>query len=360
MNIKHIVEDFSFASGGVRTVVQDLSNHLVLNNVSSEIFTTRKENEDLVNFFPSKKGVALKWCYSKELGCAIEAGPNSSIQHVHGVWMYPQYKGLKEGVKQGFSTVFTPHGMLEPWLWKQGYWKKKLYFDSLLKQNIEKSDIVHAITPAERDNLHNLLKKSKRIEVLPNLISVESIPDIVSVGSCDKYILFLGRIHPKKGIDLLISAFSKIKDKTLLLKIVGKKNSYSEELIALVDSLGLSERVVFCGHVTGVDKFRLFKEAWVFVAPSFSEVVGMVNLEAGLMKTPVITTYQTGLLPDWGKNGGVLIHPQVDQLIQSLDMVSQWSDSERQERGNSLYDFIMKEYSWENKMGDWISLYNSL
>ena len=128
----------------------------------------------------------------------------------------------------------------------------------------------------------------------------------------------------------------------------------------MVDSLGLSNRVEFLGRVTGNSKFQLFKEAWVFVAPSFSEVVGMVNLEAGLMKTPVITTFETGLLTDWSKNGGILIHPEVDALSKSIEEASRWSDVERNDRGKKLYEFIYKEYSWENKMEAWLSLYNSL
>ena len=128
----------------------------------------------------------------------------------------------------------------------------------------------------------------------------------------------------------------------------------------MVNQLDLSKKVEFCGIVTGREKFKLFKDAWVFVAPSYSEVVGMVNLEAGAMSTPVITTNQTGLLPDWSKNGGELINPDLDELNEALKKAVAWSESERYDRGKSMFQFVETHYSWEKNMSTWLDLYASL
>ena len=67
--------------------------------------------------------------------------------------------------------------------------------------------------------------------------------------------------------------------------------------------------------LVALPSLTLFKNAFVFVAPSHSEVIGMVNLEAAILQTPVITTFQTGLLKDWSKNGGFLIEPTENEIL---------------------------------------------
>ena len=359
MKINHILEDFSLSSGGIRTVVKALNSKLNLAEIDSEITCTKAEKSDVINYFEPKNRFDDKWKYHPDLKTFLERKKNC-IQHIHGVWMYPQYISLKLGSKKKLNTIFTPHGMLEPWLWQHGYAKKKIYFDYFIKKNIEKVSLIHAITQQEKNNLHKLLPNTKHIEVIPNLISLNDIPIINKKYDNKKYILFLGRIDKKKGIDLLIKAFSKLKSHDFILKIAGKENKYHKELKKLVSSLNLQNKVEFTGLITGKAKFQLYKNAFVFIAPSYSEVIGMVNLEAAIMKTPVISTFQTGLLIDWNKNGGMLINPNINEIEQALNNVLNWSETERDERGESLYSFVKENYSWENKFNSWIELYNNI
>ncbi len=361
MKVNHILEDYSISSGGIRTVVKSLNSKLKMAKVDSEITSTKSELNDNINLFTPKNNFQKKWHFNPELKNYLEQNnSNDYIQHIHGVWMYPQYISLKINTKQNLKTVFTPHGMLEPWLWKQGYTKKKVYFNSLIKKDIENVSIIHAITPNEKENLHKLLPRAKQIEIIPNLISIKNTPNIEKTEVDKKYILFLGRIHPIKGIDLLIKAFSKINNNNFILKIAGSINQYQNELKKLAKSLGLQEKVEFCGLITGEEKFKLYKNAFVFVAPSYSEVIGMVNLEAAIMKTPVITTYQTGLLKDWSKNGGELINPNIEELVTALNIMTNWNERERDERGELLYSFVEEYYSWEKQFNSWIDLYTNL
>ena len=173
--------------------------------------------------------------------------------------------------------------------------------------------------------------------------------------------MYLGRLDEKKGIDILIRSFAKLKlNQNVHLKIAGGFNNYKLKLDQLINSLGIQENVQFLGMVKGDEKKRLYKESLVFVAPSHSEVVGMVNLEAASMATPVITTFQTGLKRGWANNGGILINPNENELIIALKQALNWSKSQREENGKKLYDFVKKEYSWELKLNDWLKLYSSV
>lgn len=86
----------------------------------------------------------------------------------------------------------------------------------------------------------------------------------------------------------------------------------------------------------------------------------MVNLEAAMCKTPVITTYNSGINPDWNKNGGLMINPEVSELVTALEEACQWSTAERIDRGIQLSNYVLNQYSWERKGHLWDDFYNSI
>jgi glycosyltransferase involved in cell wall biosynthesis len=355
MNIYHIVEDFSIESGGIRPVVKDLIKNVP---ITSKVITVKKELSDKnVEVFNSK----APWRYSNRLNKFLveNSNVNKLIYHLHGVWMYPQFNASKNAIKFDIPFLISPHGMYQSWLWKQATFKKKLYFNLLTKNKFKNANIIHAITDNEKNNLHKLFPKTQ-IEVIPNLISIKNIPSLELKESGEKYILFLGRIHQVKGIKILIEAYSKINQKEFKLKIAGPNSIHKSELIEYVKKLNIDHKVEFVGMISGNAKYELYKNAHVFVAPSYSEVVGMVNLEAALMGTPVITTYQTGLYKEWNNEGGILINPNVIELKKALSNAMSWGKLERNERGKRLKEFVIKNYSWEKNGYKWEKLYRSL
>jgi glycosyltransferase involved in cell wall biosynthesis len=181
----------------------------------------------------------------------------------------------------------------------------------------------------------------------------------------EPYLLFLGRLHPVKGIDLLISAFVKaiagLSGKFRLV-IVGPESdpSYLAQLKSLARLLGVEERVIFLGPVFGPqEKLSLYRHAWAFCSPSQTEVMGLVNLEAAAAELPVVTTHETGLC-GWEEGGGLLVHPQVEALSRALQQVFTWSESERKDRGQKLRRLVERRYSWQAVGPQWLELYSGL
>lgn len=358
MNIIHVLEDFSFQSGGIRTVVLDLHKRLISAGVNSKIVTARTEQGDEVI---KVDGEETPWCYSRNLIKTLRilhVKSEIDIIHIHGVWMYPQYAAAKFAKQKKIPFLVTPHGMYEPWLWTQGALKKKLYFNLFVKSVFSKADYFHAITSNEAQELQLLFPYTTAIEI-PNLID-SSLMSHSDYHGKERYVLYVGRLDHKKGIDLLIRAFANLDMQDYKLKIAGKFNDYKLELDELVLQLGLGKRVKFLGLISGQEKIYAFKNAFVFVAPSHSEVVGMVNLEAAIFKTPVITTFQTGLKREWSKNGGILVNPNVREIESALKIALNWSLDERNINGEKLHNFVVKEYSWKNRFGDWLKLYEGL
>lgn len=359
MKILHVTEDNSKTNFGITTVVNDLNNKLNINNINSKVIAPIVNDNDIATIFVKPTFEKKIWKHSLDLKRILMLSEDN-IFHIHGIWMYPQYIASKIAYEKNIPYVITPHGMLEPWLWENGTIKKKLYFNLMIKKYFSNANLLHAVTPNEKENLFKLFKH-KNIEIIPNLISyTEILNKNIQKEEVEKYILYLGRLDPIKGIDLLIKAYSKIKPRNIKLKIAGPLNDYKDYLEKLVKNLNLTEDIEFLGMIMDDEKIKLYKNAWVFVAPSYSEVIGMVNLEAGILRTPVITTYQTGLYSQWNKNGGILINPNIEELTNALNESLSWSDYERDDRGSRLQEFIIKEYSWENNIFKWIELYKEL
>lgn len=353
MKILHIVEDFSIKSGGLRSAIDGLNNHLNQNGIQSYILSSEKENEDTIYTVSATN----KWLYNKDWISKIDSivsDKKIDIIHIHGVWLYPQYIGAKYAIKNNIPFVFSCHGMYQPWLWKKGTLKKKLYLNFLSKKWFSKAKVIHTITEDETKNAQQFFKKTEFIEI-PNLISFskrEVTPDF-----SDKYVLYLGRLNKTKGIDLLIAAFANLVDKGITLKIAGGFNDYKKELETLVKKRGLEEKVMFLGEVKGTAKEKLIQNAWAMVSPTFSDVIGIVNLEAGLFKTPMITTYKTGLKTTWNNNGGFLIEPTISELEKALAEVVNYTLEERIANGEKLHAFVKENYSWEQQFPKWKDLY---
>jgi glycosyltransferase involved in cell wall biosynthesis len=373
----HVTDNHSPQHPGVTTVVTQLSRYLVDHGWATTVLTAGSGD------YPVSEGVELRefpippggqiWRYPRHLANYLKENGQLSgnILHLHGVWMAPQWVAARIANKRNIPALLSAHDMLSPWHWQDGYLKsikKKIYWHYLAYSAFRKLPLIHAITPKEKEDLKRYFP-GQTIKVIPNAIDLKEVDSILS-GSMDEeilndfspYILFLGRLHPQKGIDILIQAFAQsVPGKDWRLVIVGPDSTreYTVKLKTLVQKLGIKNQVIFKGPVFGPQKWHLYRKAWAFCAPSRTEVVGLVNLEAAAAKTPVITTYETGLF-DWEEGAGILIEPDNEKLSQALTGVFSWSGEERNKRGRKLRQLVEGRYSWEAVGPCWLNLYQEL
>jgi glycosyltransferase involved in cell wall biosynthesis len=285
------------------------------------------------------------------------------VLHVHGVWSAPQFFSLYFSNKYNSPCILTSHGMLQPWLWKnQGlfvYIKKNIYWVILGFFSLKKVKYVHAITPREFYFLKQLFPK-KNIFLIPNAINLDEFFS-KQEQKIRKEITFVGRLEESKGVHLLIEAFALLSsyDGGWILNIIGPVWSvnYKNYLIAIIEKNCLSDSVIFHDFKFGSEKENLIRKSWVTVLPSYTEAIGLVNLESAAMYTPTITTFQTGL-DDWEEGGGILCNPSVDSLFQALQKTCSWSINERLEKGLKSRKLIEGRYSWDSILPMWIKIYN--
>jgi len=252
--IFQIVESVSFESGGLRTAVTNIDDNInQYGDFSSVILTNGMEENDPYFSFPSE--TFKFWNYSPDLKRHLNLNlKNVDLFHLHGVFMHAQYVSSKLALKHKIPYLISAHGMLQPWYLNDKKLKKQFYLNVLLNKILAKADIIHAITPLEKENLYKLTKHKNIVEI-PNFIHYKWVPENLTYKPEEDYLLFLSRLHPGKGLDILIKAMSRIDDKKIKLKIVGTQNAYSQNLKKLCREAGLENRIEFLGSVYGSEKF---------------------------------------------------------------------------------------------------------
>jgi glycosyltransferase involved in cell wall biosynthesis len=374
--IFHLTDDFSPQSG-VTGMITQLDRYLAGKGWTSTVLLPEGQwnPPPRDNFITFPLVLGGMWSFPWGLKSYLQESTREpgAVFHLHGVWMGFQWLAARTAQRQKVSVLLSPHGMLNRWHLRYLGFKeirKLVYWHTVAYRTFQRVQVIHAVTPRERDELAKWFP-DQRIAIIPNALDLEEMDHLLAeTGNAaspsfdEPYVLFLGRLHPVKGIELLIEAFGrsiKGSQHKFRLLIVGPDSDpvYSDKLKALVGQLGLGSRVTFWGPARGAQKVGLYRHAWVFCAPSQVEVMGLVNLEAAAVRAPVVTTYETGLC-GWEEGGGILVHPRVEDLSRALTQAFSWSERERFDRGQQLRRLVEKRYSWQAVGPQWLELYANL
>lgn len=246
--------------------------------------------------------------------------------HGQNLWNPFYHKMAKIARKHGIPYIVTPRGCLEPWAYQgQGIirnLKKKVAMLLYQKKDLDKANCILATAKMEADNLR-ALGISAPIAVIPNGIDISEY-ECRSYETKDlvkKQIVFLSRIHQKKGIEFLINAWCQLKDKYPDWNVIIAGNgdeSYIRQLKELISSKCLQECVQIIPPVFGEAKHKLYCESSLFVLPTYSENFGMVIAEAMSCGVPVITTNGTPWQELNEKQLGWCIDLSLDNLVSTM------------------------------------------
>jgi len=242
--------------------------------------------------------------YSLDFSKAINQNIHKfDIIHIHEIWHYSNYIAGRAAKGSGKPYVVTVHGALDPWCLNYKSFKKKIYASLIQKHILKEASAIHAITNEEVRQIKNFVN-NKNIIMIPNGINPEDFMDLPSRKELEKLypklkgkkiILFMGRIHPKKGLDLLAKAFRRIgreRDDVYLL-IAGPDNvDYKEKIEKILKEEGVLDKVIFTGMLKDRKKLVALGGSDIFILPSYSEGFSMAILEAMISKLPVIITHQ--------------------------------------------------------------------
>lgn len=239
------------------------------------------------------------------------------IIQMQSMWAKSYHQVAQIARKHNIPYLITPRGMLEPWSLSQKKWKKKLALMLYQMKDLQKAACIFTTAEMEAKHVRDLGVKVP-MSVIPNGIETDGYACRTSMDGVKKQILFLSRVHVKKGIEILIEAFNKLRADSLEFRdwsvvIVGNGEAeYIKSLELRVKCLELEDCIKILPPVFGEAKTKLYQESSLFCLPSYSENFGMVIAEAMSCGVPAITTNGT----PWQ-----LLNGDCTTMCASLDML---------------------------------------
>ena len=248
--------------------------------------------------------------------------------------------------------------------------KKRIYMFVLLDRILRNVNALHAVTRAEKEQVVKLGYETP-VVVAPNGIQpapFEALPDPAEfiqrfpVLKGKRIILFLGRLHAKKGLDILARSFSTIarRFEDIVLLVVGpNKFGTQEKMESILSSEDLLGRAVFTGLLTGEDKLAAMNCADLFVLPSHSDVLGIAVLEAMAARLPVVIT-EGCEFPEVSEHGaGFVVEADEAPIAEAMTMLLSDADL-RKRMGQQGRKLVTERYTWQVAAATMANLYKTL
>ncbi len=299
--------------------------------------------------------------YASGLASAVEKS-KADILHIHSIWMYPSVLATR-WAGETRPYVVSPHGLLKPWALRNSRWKKRVAAFLYENGHLRRAACLHALNAAEAESFRNYGLKNP-ICVIPNGATLRD--NIVRKQSPPgQSLLYLGRIHPSKGLRSLIEAWSEVRIDAATagwrLTIAGwDQNHYRAELEQLAKQLDVRASVDFLGPQFNADKDRCLASASAFILPSESEGQPISILEAWSCRLPVLMTRECNL-PEGAKVGAaILMDTNARSIAAAMRQLFSMTEQERDAIGYNGRRLVQERFQWQcigkamTEVYDWI------
>jgi glycosyltransferase involved in cell wall biosynthesis len=388
VKILHVIPSISPARGGTSRAIIDMVHAAIDRGIDIEIVTTNDDGEHLLDmplcqrvlydriptyFFPrfspsipAVREFAFSGSFTTWLFQHIHS---YDAIHVHALFSYTSTAAMAIARLKKVPYLLTPHGLLCEWSLQQSRQRKQAYFKLIECANLDRAHAVHLTCQQEQDDLLSLKLRSPTF-ILPLALTKipAQIPDAAkllrkSLGCPidEPIILFLSRLHYKKGLDYLIPALGKLRDRRFTFIIAGNGTpAYEAEIQALLLAAGIEDRTHLVGFVEGDHKQLLIQGSNLFALTSHSENFGISVLEALVVGTPVLVTPGVGLATVVrDRNLGYVADLSIDAITLALDRYL--TDPDRAiQMGLQARQFTSEYYNWERIAAELIDVYQSI
>lgn len=270
--------------------------------------------------------------------------------HVHNLWTCTERAVVNLSRRgAGIPYVVSPRGTLAPWAFTFKRWKKRLSWPIWEARLFDRTACVHALSLSEAAEIRNAGIK-RAICIIPNGVAIPG-PFPPRVPRRQRRLLFLGRLHPKKGVPELISAWAGISPairRGWELVVAGfDDGGYEAGYKKIAAKLVTDESIIFPGGAFGEDKRKLLSTVDAFILPSHSEGVPMAVLEAWSFGLPVVMTAACNLSIGFARGAAVRIEPHADSIAAVLDEFLTRSDDALEAMGQAGRQLVEERFTWQ-------------
>ncbi|BCL60448.1 poly(glycerol-phosphate) alpha-glucosyltransferase [Desulfomarina profundi] len=309
--------------------------------------------------------------YAPELKKTLQAA-NLDIIHTHGLWMYPSVAATRWSNDSGRPFVISPRGMLDPWAIRNSRWKKRVAGLLYEHAHLRNAACLHALCHSEYEAIRGY-GLTNPVAIIPNGVNLPkcsstrlAAPDWRSdLPPNGKILLYLGRIHPKKGLVNLLHAWKDIQGKNYTaqkqwhLVIAGwDQHSHEKQLKKLATDLNINKYIHFVGPLFDERKTTAMANADAFILPSYSEGLPMAVLEAWSHALPVIMTPQCNLPEGFSAGAAVKTHPDPSSISQSLVELFITHEDDLQIMGSRGFKLVKEKFMWPGVASQMLEVYD--
>lgn len=375
----HVVGCINENIGGPALSVTSLATALSNKGIFSHLFTldypnlgkqVKAENVKLHSYPTTSFTKSLRGFQpNASRGLWQLASTELDLIHNHGLWLFPNLYARQSAVGNRLPLLISPRGMLESWSLKHGRLKKWLAWFLYEHKNLSTAITFHATSAEEALSIRRL-GFQQPIALIPNGVhfadkskqpSRETLTQSFPELSDKKWLLFLSRIHPKKGLDNLLQVWQKLARKFIdwHLVIAGPDSiGYQAKLESLIAELALEQRVTFTGMLTGESKEAALANADLFVLPTHSENFGIAVAESLAHAVPVVTTTAAPWQDLSTYECGWWVENNQQALAAALAEAMHMSSPERKAMGLRGRNLVETKYSWDFAAQEMSSVYH--
>lgn len=293
-----------------------------------------------------------------EPGEALPFRPD--VLHVHGIWTPWLHRAQAWACRERIPVVLSPHGMLAPWAMAHKRWKKILPWELYQRNDIRQATLIHTTVEQETQWVRDLGFRNPTVEVP---LGADLPVEPATHDDPARALLFVGRIYPVKGLDLVLKAWALVKSRTVrwdwhLLLVGPDQAGHMAELERLACSLGLTTRrgsiesvggadATFAGPLYGDEKGAAYRMARGLILPSYTENFGGVVIDALAFGLPVLTSVATPWRHLETAGCGQTFDLDPEAVAEALTVFTARTDAERREVGQRGRALVERDYTWE-------------
>lgn len=370
MNIIIFTYSVTRIAGGVFDAVRDLFTNASFKQENLKILSFKDKYSDVD--LPTWNNLPIQLFRSSFMLHSSKAKRSlltseADILHMEALWRCPQLWMVDWKRKyKNRPIVCSPHGMLDPYIIKSQGKFKRFVSRLLFQKSLEAVDCYHALCHKEMEDIRAYGLKQP-IAIIPNGINLPNTTKAYPRKDNKLHLLYLGRLHRKKGVDILLNAFVQIKnenpeylDKWHLDLVGWDHENCKKELEKIVNEGNLQNEVTFHGGLFGEDKLQMYATSDAYILPSHGEGLPMTVLEAWSWKLPVIMTEKCNLPEGFSNNAAIKIEDTVESTKQGIIRLLNMSDSERTNMGNNGYKLVKEQFTWNTSAKKMIEVYKWL
>jgi glycosyltransferase involved in cell wall biosynthesis len=377
MHVLMVIASISRCAAGVGVSVRSLSQQL-RNHGRVSVLSIRDEFTEVdQGAWQPPAPLVFGWHgprwfgYSAALEKAMREVPCDLI-HSHGLWMYPDLAARRTAQWADVPLLVSPHGMLDPWALRNSGWKKRLAGRLFTNKTLHTATCIHALCESEYHSIREYGLRNP-VCVIPNGVDLPS--DVarpedslgrIRMEDTRKTVLFIGRIHAKKGLENLVKAWAAVKSKEYpnngwRLVVAGNDQlGHEGRLKSMVRDLALERDVVFPGPLRGSEKEAALAQADAFVLPSYSEGLPIAVLEAWAHGLPVVMTRQCNLPEGFTAGAALEVQPHPLSIAEGLERLFSMDQRELRAAGERGRTLVESRFTWPMLAGWMMDVYRWL